>query len=70
MTDNRTAGSDALEPYLPQLLIDWLAESPAARHREVEGSMALVDISGFTALSERLARRGKIGAEERALMRS
>ena len=29
----------------------------------VEGSLAFVDISGFTALTERLARRGKVGAE-------
>jgi class 3 adenylate cyclase/tetratricopeptide (TPR) repeat protein len=64
MTDRPTAASQAFEPYLPQLLIDWLAESPAARHRELEGSMAFVDISGFTRLSERLARRGKLGAEE------
>jgi class 3 adenylate cyclase/tetratricopeptide (TPR) repeat protein len=64
MTHRRTTGSHAFEPYLPQLLIDWLEESPSARHRELEGSMAFVDISGFTALSERLARRGKLGAEE------
>ncbi len=33
-------------------------------YREVEGSLAFVDISGFTKLTERLARRGKVGAEE------
>jgi class 3 adenylate cyclase/tetratricopeptide (TPR) repeat protein len=32
--------------------------------REVDGSMVFVDISGFTKMSERLARRGKVGAEE------
>ena len=37
-----------------------LAEIP---YRQVEGSLAFVDISGFTALTERLARRGKVGAE-------
>src|SRR5262245_2223902 len=30
----------------------------------VEGTLCFVDISGFTNLSERLARRGRIGAEE------
>ncbi len=30
----------------------------------VTGSLAFVDISGFTALTERLARKGKVGAEE------
>lgn len=64
MTDRRTAGSRDLEPYLPRLLTDWLTDSPASQHRELEGSMALVDVSGFTALSERLARRGRVGAEE------
>jgi class 3 adenylate cyclase/predicted ATPase len=32
--------------------------------QEREASCCFVDISGFTALSERLARRGRIGAEE------
>jgi class 3 adenylate cyclase/tetratricopeptide (TPR) repeat protein len=31
---------------------------------QVEGSLAFVDISGFTKLTERLARKGKVGAEE------
>jgi class 3 adenylate cyclase len=30
---------------------------------ELDGTFVFVDISGFTALSERLARKGKIGAE-------
>src|SRR4051794_37958161 len=34
------------------------------RHRTIEGSLAFVDISGFTTLTERLAAKGKIGAEE------
>ena len=32
--------------------------------REVEGTLVFVDISGFTQLTERLARKGKVGAEE------
>ncbi|HUQ40661.1 MAG TPA: adenylate/guanylate cyclase domain-containing protein [Acidimicrobiales bacterium] len=34
------------------------------RYRSIDGSLVFVDVSGFTALSERLARRGTIGAEE------
>lgn len=53
-----------LRPYVPQLLISWLRETPDARHRQVEGTLAFVDISGFTELTERLARKGKVGSEE------
>ena len=52
-----------LRPYVPRITVDWLRNTPTARHREVAGSMVFVDISGFTALSERLARKGKVGAE-------
>ena len=54
---------DALKPYVPRLLIEWVHNSPELPYRQVEGSLAFVDISGFTALTERLARRGKVGAE-------
>jgi len=52
-----------LRPYVPRLVIDWLRTTPTATHREIEGTLVFVDISGFTALSERLAKRGKVGAE-------
>ena len=55
-----------LQPYLPRLTLEWLASDPGARHRAVEGSVVFVDISGFTKLSEKLARFGKIGGEEMA----
>ena len=55
-----------LAPYLPRLVVDWVAETPRLRHKEVEGTLAFVDISGFTRLSEALAKHGKIGAEELA----
>lgn len=55
---------DRLSAYLPRLLHDWIVEQPALAWREVEGSLALVDVSGFTQLSEQLARRGKLGAEQ------
>ena len=57
------AVSELLKPYVPRLVVDWLRTSPDALHREVEGTLVFVDISGFTALTERLARKGKIGAE-------
>jgi class 3 adenylate cyclase/tetratricopeptide (TPR) repeat protein len=58
------SSSERLTPYLPRIAIDWLRETPAARHKEIQGSLAFVDISGFTQLTERLSRRGKVGAEE------
>ena len=54
---------DVLKPYVPRLLIEWVHDSPEIPYRQVEGTLAFVDISGFTALTERLARRGKVGAE-------
>ncbi len=55
-----------LLPYLPRLLVQWLAEEPDATWRELEGTVVFVDISGFTKLSEKLARSGRMGAEELA----
>ncbi len=52
-------------PYLPLFLRsrgdDW-------DHVQVEASLIFVDISGFTALSERFAQRGKPGTEELTLV--
>ena len=56
--------SETLRPYAPRLLIRWLAEQPHRSFRTLDGSMVFVDISGFTKMSERLARHGKVGAEE------
>ncbi|HUQ79040.1 MAG TPA: tetratricopeptide repeat protein [Patescibacteria group bacterium] len=54
---------DVLKPYVPRLVIDWLRSTPYALHQEREATLVFVDISGFTALTERLAKKGKIGAE-------
>ena len=43
---------------------DWDEDAPGELHQCLEGSMVFVDISGFTAMSERLAKHGKLGAEE------
>jgi len=53
-----------LRPYVPRLVVDWLRHCPDQVYREVDGSLAFVDISGFTKLTERLARKGRVGAEE------
>jgi class 3 adenylate cyclase len=63
-TGRRGGHSELLKPYVPRLVLDWLRHEPDAAHRQVEGSLAFVDISGFTRLTERLARKGKVGAEE------
>lgn len=56
---------DRLAPYLCDLHRDWLAGDPGgARHREQDGSLLFLDISGFTPLTERLARNGKVGVEQ------
>jgi class 3 adenylate cyclase/tetratricopeptide (TPR) repeat protein len=57
---------ERLQPYLPRLTLEWLAETPGERHRAVEGSLVFADISGFTKLSEKLAKLGTVGAEEMA----
>src|SRR4051794_1252163 len=53
-----------LTPFVPRVVVDWLRADPEAKHRRLEGTLAFVDISGFTALNERLAQKGKLGAEE------
>ena len=56
-----------LDVYAPQLVIDWLdagGGAPEAQARVVDGSLVFADVSGFTPLSERLARKGRVGSEE------
>jgi len=50
-----------LAPYVARLVREWEAGVGA---RELDGSLVSVDLSGFTALSERLAAKGRAGAEE------
>lgn len=54
----------SLARHVPRIALDWIADTPEQRWKLVSGSMVFADISGFTALSERLATRGRIGAEE------
>jgi class 3 adenylate cyclase len=51
-----------LAPYIPRLVTGWAGQG--ARHRALDCTLVSVDVSGFTALSERLAAHGKLGAEE------
>ncbi len=65
--DSAVDGRDPDAPlrrHIPPLAVDWLLDAPEQRWRIVDGSLCFADISGFTALSERLARRGRVGAEE------
>src|SRR4051812_15737259 len=57
-------GSERLLPYVPQLVRGWTQGEHGDRHLRVPGTLAFVDISGFTRLTERLARKGNVGAEE------
>jgi class 3 adenylate cyclase/tetratricopeptide (TPR) repeat protein len=64
MTGETIDRAGVLRPYLPRLAIEWLVRHPDETFREIDGTLVFVDISGFTKLSERLARRGRVGAEE------
>ena len=55
------AGFD-LSAYLPRMLLARPADAP--RHWREDATLAFVDISGFTKLSEQLAARGREGAED------
>ena len=57
-------GVDAFAPYVPRILMRQLAHAPDQPAWTLEGSVVFVDISGFTKLSEKLARKGKEGAEQ------
>jgi predicted ATPase/class 3 adenylate cyclase len=50
--------------YVPRILQQHLVDEPQSRAWVADGTAAFVDISGFTQLSERLARKGRVGAEQ------
>lgn len=54
----------SLERFVPRVASEWDTEAQGSLYREIDGTLCFVDISGFTNLSEKLARRGRIGAEE------
>lgn len=63
--DDALDGPSGLRAYVPQILLDWPEGQP---WRALDGTLVSADISGFTALSERLADRGREGAEELSLL--
>ena len=56
--------SGVVNAYVPRIILRHLAADPAVRAWTVDGTVAFVDISGFTKLSERLAKAGREGAEQ------
>ncbi len=58
------ANASVLPPYVPRLVTDWAATQPGDLWRPIAGTMVFADLSGFTAMSERLSRHGRVGAEE------
>jgi class 3 adenylate cyclase/tetratricopeptide (TPR) repeat protein len=62
--DRPASHSTYLEPFVSELARGWLQETPDLRARQLVGTLVFADISGFTRLTERLAARGRFGAEE------
>ncbi len=56
--------STSFDSYVPRIASEWDGEAPGSLWRSVAGTLLFVDMSGFTNLSERLARKGRIGSEE------
>ncbi|MCC7215632.1 MAG: tetratricopeptide repeat protein [Burkholderiales bacterium] len=50
--------------YTPRILQQHLVDDPDRRWWAADGTVVFVDISGFTKLSERLARKGREGSEQ------
>ena len=53
----------AFTPYVPRLVLRQLARAPDEPVQTLPGTLLFADVSGFTKLSERLARMGPEGAE-------
>src|SRR4030095_11670662 len=56
--------ADRANRYVARMLQQHLVDDPGSRGWTEEGTAAFVDVSGFTALSEQLARKGREGAEQ------
>ena len=55
-----------MTPYVSRLVLEWAQTAPEDKYRRLDGSLAFCDLSGFTAMSEKLASLGRLGAEELA----
>src|SRR5258708_30629430 len=60
----RGGATEGWARYVPRVAAEWALDAPGSQFRVLDASLCFVDISGFTKLSERLARKGRIGAEE------
>lgn len=56
--------AERLLPYVPRLVVGWARDEPDRHWKSIDSTLAFIDISGFTSMTERLARKGKVGAEE------
>ncbi len=63
MSAGVSSGTETIERYVPRMLLGRLARPADELVETLEGTMVFADVSGFTRLSERLARKGKEGAE-------
>lgn len=63
MTRAGSSGSASFGALVPDLSAHWQTSEPDRRHRSLPGTLVSADLSGFTALSERLAVGGRVGAE-------
>jgi class 3 adenylate cyclase/tetratricopeptide (TPR) repeat protein len=54
----------SLRRHIPELAVEWARAEPDRPWKRVPGTLCFADISGFTALAERLALRGRSGGEE------
>src|ERR1051326_9061477 len=59
-----TATAASFRPFVSRLAARWGAGARGEPARVLDASLLGLDISGFTALSERLQEKGKVGAEE------
>ena len=58
------AAAERVRPYVPRTVQQHLVDDPESRCWMDDGTAVFVDISGFTQLSEQLARKGREGAEQ------
>jgi class 3 adenylate cyclase/tetratricopeptide (TPR) repeat protein len=59
-----SAVASPLSDYLSPTHLRWLAGETDGNWRADEATLVFGDVSGFTALGERLARRGRVGSED------
>ena len=64
ITTMSASSAERAVPYLARVLQYHLLSDPESPFWTAEGTVVFVDISGFTKMSERLARKGREGAEE------